>query len=144
MRIPKLLPLIFACIASFALPQLTVAQQRAVAPAPPQLERLDEGEAPATPIRNPESNNRIVEKRERGQVTSIKVERGDSTYYLKPNTQVGSALHGDAQSSATRAPQWQILEFDWGGGDPEKARDAAARAATVEPPPAPLPPSKKQ
>lgn len=142
MRIPNIFPVIFACIAPFALPQLAAAQQRAVAPVPPQLERLDEGEAPAAAAARPESNNKIIEKRERGQVTSIRVERGDSTYYLKPNTQVGSALHGDAQSSATRAPQWQILEFDW-GREPEKAKDAAARAATVAPPPL-LPSSKNQ
>jgi hypothetical protein len=143
MRTSKFCLVISACIMVFALPQLTAAQQGTVAAVPPELEKLEEGEAPAVTIRSPEANSRIVEQRERGQVTSVRVQSGTSAYYLKPNTPAGSALPGDVQSSTTRAAQWQVLEFDW-NRESEKAGEAAARAATIEPPPAPAAPSKNQ
>ncbi|OGB20438.1 MAG: hypothetical protein A3I66_18430 [Burkholderiales bacterium RIFCSPLOWO2_02_FULL_57_36] len=143
MRIFKYCSVISAFSAVFALPQPAVAQQTAVEAAPPQLQQLEEGKAPDITISSPETNYRIVEERDRGQVTSVKVESGNSTYYLKPNTAAGSALHDDARRSATRAPQWKILEFDW-SRDPEKAKAAAAQAATIAPPPAPVAPPKNQ
>jgi hypothetical protein len=55
----------------------------------------------------------VTETRDRGQVTGATVSRGNNTYYLKPNTQAGSAQVGDAQSSGNRAAQWQLFQFDW-------------------------------
>jgi hypothetical protein len=131
-----------AIVAIVALPLTAIAQQGAAITMPPRLEKLEEAEAPAATVRNPETGARITEKRERGQVTSIRVESGNSTYYVKPNSPVSSAFGSDAQNSTTRAAQWQILQFDW-NRDREKTREAAAQAATIAPPPA-LPPSKNQ
>jgi hypothetical protein len=143
MRTFRYCSVVFACIAVFVLPLPAAAQQGSVDAIPPQLEKLEEGEAPAAIARSPEATSRIIEKRERGQVTSIRVESGNSTYYVKPNSPVSSAFASDAQHNATRAAQWQILQFDW-NREPEKTRDAAARAATIPPPPALAAPSKNQ
>lgn len=142
MRIPRFSPVIYTCIAFFALPQLAAGQAAAAEAAPPQLEKLEEGEAPAVTTRSPEANSGIVETRERGQVTSIRVQKGNSTYYVNPGNPAGSAMRDDAQRGMTRAPQWRIFEFDW-GSEPDKAREAAANAAaTAPPPPAPAAPQK--
>lgn len=107
---------------------------------PPQLETLEEGEPPAVTIRSAPSDKQITEKREQGRVTSVKVKSGKSTYELKPNIPAGSAQPGDLQSDATRAPQWQVLEFDWSRD--EEMKESAARAAAAAPlPPPPLPES---
>ena len=133
----------FACIAVVALPLLAAAQQRTVDAIPPTLEKLEEGEAPVATVRSPETKSRIIETRERGQVTSITVESGNSTYHVKPNSPVSSAFGSAAQNDATRAAQWQILQFDW-DRRPGKIRDRAAQAATIAPPPALAAPSKNQ
>lgn len=136
-------PVIFACIAAFALPLPAAAQQGTTEAIPPRLEKLEEVDATTARARSTEENSRITEKRERGQVTSIAVQNGDSTYYVKPNSPVSSAFSSDAQNNATRPAQWQILQFDW-NRDPEKTRKTAAQAATIAPPPALPAPEKKQ
>lgn len=120
MRTSKVWPFIAVCVASFAMPLWVSAQQNN----PPQLEKLEEGEAPAVTIRKPDGERKITEKREQGKVKQVKVQSGKSTYYLKPNDPAGSALRGDTESSTLRAPQWQILEF----GEPKPGKE-------VEPPP---------
>lgn len=120
MRNPKLWPLVTVCVAAFAAPLPASAQQSATAPPPPQLEKLEEGDAAAITIRKPGSEKKITEKREQGKVKEVKVQSGKSTYYLKPNDPAGSALPGDAESNATRAAQWQVLEF----GNPKNTKDA--------------------
>jgi hypothetical protein len=130
--------LLAACVAatSFALP--AAAQQQAAAP-PPQLERLDEGDAPTVTV-TPDRKGSVVEKRIRGgRVTEIEVNRGNSTYYLRPNTQSGSAVSGDLESNRMRAPQWRIGEFDLRRPE-EKKKQASEAAATTPPPPAPAAP----
>jgi hypothetical protein len=109
MRIP---PIRFSVllVAACAIPLASTAQQDPQAP--PQLEQLEEGDAPPVTIREGEGEQRITEKRTGGKVTEIQVKSGNSTYYLKPNDQAGSAQPGDAQSHVTRPPQWQIKEFD--------------------------------
>jgi hypothetical protein len=128
--------------ASFT-PLFASGQQAAPTPAPgaapPQLEKLEEGEPPAITIPGSESRHSITETRERGNVTDIRVQSGRSTYYIRPQTPVGSALPGDAESPVTRPPQWKILEFESGPKKEPKQGDAAA---TVPPPP-PLPPAQK-
>lgn len=143
MRPFRLCSVIFASIAVFALPLPAAAQQGTVDAIPPTLEKLEEGEAPVATVRTPEENSRIIETRERGQVTSITVQSGNSTYSVKPNSPVSSAFGSAAQNTATRAAQWQILQFDW-DRRPEKTRDRAAQAATIVPPPALAAPSKNQ
>ena len=118
------------CIAIYAS-ALTAAAQP-----PPQLENLEEGEAPAVTIREPEQRSKIQEKRgPGGEVTEIKVTSGRSTYVVKPNKQAGSALPGDAQSNTTRAPQWEVTEFDL--GRPPAQEQEGRQTIDAPPPPAP-------
>jgi hypothetical protein len=116
-----------------------IAQQgESEPPPPPEMEVLEEGELPATTIRRQGAGrNTITEERTRGRVTGIRVERGDSTYYIEPNRVTGSALPGDTQAPTIRAPQWRILEFDM--KPPEEQRQTGAGAATAEPLPPPSP-----
>ncbi|MFC5476238.1 DUF2782 domain-containing protein [Paraherbaspirillum soli] len=112
----KVWQLIAAGLASIATPLLVHAQPAAgnAAPPPPELEKLEEGVAPATTPRKPgEAKPKITEKREQGRVTEVKVETGGSTYYLKPQ-QVGNSVPGDTPSAPARGAQWQIKEFDLG------------------------------
>lgn len=141
MRTSKIFPVISACIALAVLPPAAIAQAESAKDAPPDLEKLEEGEASASTVRSPEASTKITEKRHRGQVTSIKVESGDSTYYVTPQTPSGNIMHG-GQRDTIRAPQWQILEFDW-GREPKKSGEASARPGIIAPPP-PAVPSKSQ
>jgi len=101
----------------------------------PQLNALDDNEAPAITIRKPDNEREITEKREQGKVKEVRVQRGKNVYYLKPNEPAGSALPGDAQSNATRAPQWVVKEFDPEDKNTKQARKV--EAAHTPPPPAP-------
>lgn len=96
---------------ALVLAPLAVLAQQAAAPEPPRLEKLEEGEAPAITIPGRQSEQQIEERRDHGEVTSSKVRSGPSTYYVKPNKPRGSALPGDAQSTANQPAQWQIIEF---------------------------------
>jgi hypothetical protein len=131
MRTFQLWPLVAACVAFIGILPAT-AQQAASNAAPPQLEILEEGEEPAVTIRPPEQKQNISEKRAAGgRVTEIRVESGNSTYYMQPDQTGGN------QAGGLRAPQWEIFRFDL------KRTDEAAKAADV-PPPAPTnaPPAK--
>lgn len=112
------------CVAAGMASPLAIAQQPQAAPSaqpappPPELEKLEEGEAPAVTIKRPgddaPSGNSIKERRDHGQTKEIEVKSGPSTYYLRPNQNVGSAQTGDAQSGPPTAAQWKVGEFDWG------------------------------
>jgi hypothetical protein len=128
--------LVAACIAVFVSPFPASAQQGTNAPPPPQLEKLEEGEQPASPAGGQEQPRSIVtEKRAYGgRVTEIEVQSGGSKYYLQPNTQGGSSLPGDMDSNRMRAPQWRVKEFDLRRGD--ESKKPSEPAAAVPPPPA--------
>lgn len=97
---------------------------------PPATERIEpESETPATNI-EPRRGTQIREKRNNGQVTEVEVQSGRSRYVLKPNQPAGNAVPGDAQSSAFRAPQWQVMEFDL-NAKKKAAADAEAAAAAA-------------
>jgi hypothetical protein len=131
-------------VASFAIPLTAVAQQSGDAPPPPQLQKLEEGEAPEVNIRTPNQQRKITEQRANGgKVNEVKVTKGKNTYVLKSNDQAGGAVPGDGQASEMRAAQWPVLEFDWGRRDVEKEKQAAEEAAAAKLPPAPPPPAKK-
>lgn len=138
MRISGVLIIVTAGIAALATCFTAVAQQPTRNVPPPQLENLEQGNAPAVTIRGSDSERNINQKREQGKVTTVKVKSGNSTYYLKPNTPAGSAMPGDGQSNALRAAQWQVLEFDW-NRDPEKIKEETAAHAAAVPPPVVLP-----
>jgi len=113
---------------------------------PPQLERIEPGsDVPATTI-EPRQRTRITEHRGNdGQVKEAEVESGGSRYSLKPNIPAGNAQPGDAQSTAGRAPQWKVVEFDFGNPkkqdtsaepvSPAPARPGVPGRADVPPPP---------
>ena len=130
----KLLTLCLIAHAGLAVAQSqqqTPSQQRP-SEAPPQLERIEPGsDVPATTI-PPKERTRITEKRDNsGRVTEVEVQSGKSRYIMKPNVAPGNALPGDVLSNDTRAPQWQVMEFDI--GNPKK------QGATEQPAPSPAP-----
>jgi hypothetical protein len=130
MRTNKAWRLAAACIAIQAMSLTAYAQQ------PPQLENLEEGEAPAVTIRKPEQRGRIEEKRvPGGRVTEVQVTSGGSTYVVKPNDGTGGAYQGDLQSNTIRPPQWQVKEFDFVRSKTKEQEEA--EAATPAPPEAP-------
>jgi hypothetical protein len=115
-KVWPLWPIVSLSAAALLTPLLVAAQQpQPPSDAPPKLEMLQEGEPPSIKIGKPEGEHKITETRGDGQVKEIKVESGISTYYLKPNEQVGNALPGDTQSTTNRGAQWKVMEFDLGG-----------------------------
>ncbi len=141
--------------AGMAAAQSQPAQQRP-AQTPPQLERIEPGSDVPTTTIPPKERTRITEKRANdGSVTEVEVQSGKSRYIMKPNVAPGNAQPGDAQSSAIRAPQWQVLEFDFGNPKKQAADQAAAApspapakaglpARADAPPPPPLEPVEKK
>lgn len=135
-------------------PATQPAQQGRPLQEPPQLERIEPGsDVPATTI-EPRPRTRITEKRGNdGNVTEAEVESGGSRYTLKPNVPAGNAQPGDAQSTAGRAPQWKVVEFDFGNPKkqdttaepvtPAQPRPGLPARADAPPPPA-LEPTTKQ
>ena len=121
-----------ACVAPAALAQ---AQQKP-SEAPPKLQVEDDG-APITNAPQKQGGTKITEKKEGGRVTEVKVKAGPSTYTMKPNVPAGNAQPGDAQSSAIRAPQWTVLEFDLGGKKKNTDKEAVPDAAAAPAPPPP-------
>lgn len=125
-------------LAASVTPLFASGQQAGDTPPPPatsqpgNLERLDESDVPAVTIPSGEQRQRITETRDRGNVTSIRVESGGSTYYIRPQPPGGNALPGDAQSRVTHPAQWQILQFEAGGS---KDAPQPPQAAPVPPPP---------
>lgn len=114
------------------------AQPNDVAPPPPQLEPLEEGEAPSVTINAPQTpQTGVAQKRAPGgKIIETTVTTGNKTYYLRPNDQMGSAASGDMQGSSTRAAQWEVLNFDFRS---EKEKQNAADAASRTPAPPPMP-----
>ena len=135
MRPPILLtalPLVFAAVIPAHAQQ---PRERADAPPPPRLERLEEGDAPAVTIPGGgPAEKSITEKREQGRVTEVEVRTGRSTYVVKPLNPAGSALPGDAQTGSNRAAQFKVKEFDL--QRPEDLKPQAQPAAAPAAPPA--------
>jgi hypothetical protein len=135
----KVWQLLTVCIASLATPMLVSAQQapqppKTVAPPPPELQKLEEGEAPAVTVRKPgETPGDITQKTEQGRVTEIKVNSGGSTYYVKPQSTAGTLQPGDGP---VRGAQWQIKEFDMDHKQRKEGEAAQADADAGLPPPA--------
>ncbi|MGX4642947.1 DUF2782 domain-containing protein [Massilia sp. SYSU DXS3249] len=101
---------------------------------PPATEPIEAGsDEPATRI-EPRRGTQIREKRNNGQVTEIEVQSGKSRYMMRPNQPAGNAQAGDAQSSAFRAPQWQVMEFDLNAKRKAAAEAQAAAAAAAAAP----------
>jgi hypothetical protein len=134
----KVMSLCLLAHAGFAFAQQQQAPQQPPSDKPPKLERIEPGsDVPATTL-PPPSRTQIKEKKQGGQVTEVEVKSGKSHYTMKPNAPAGNAQPGDAESSAIRAPQWQVLEFDLNRKKKAGAAAAenAAPAAEAPPPPA--------
>ncbi|UVW29450.1 hypothetical protein [Massilia sp. H6] len=120
------------------------AQQRP-AQTPPRLDRIEPGSDTPTTTIPPRERTRIIERRGNdGTVKEVEVQSGKSRYIMKPHVPAGNAQPGDAQSSAIRAPQWQVLEFDFGNpkkeAPPDPSATAPAPAKAGVPPRADAPP----
>lgn len=138
MRTAIFCSLVTVSAAIFVTPLVVSAQNAApdatpmaVAPPPPETQRLEEGQAPAVTIRQPDTQKKITEKKSQGRVTEVKVQTGKSTYYAHPNDAAGSSMRGDAQSDTTRPVQFHVGEF----GKP-KDKKAQEPVQTLAPAPA--------
>jgi hypothetical protein len=136
MRTFKLRHVVTACVAVYATSLSVLAQQSAADTPQPRLEKLEETEVPTITVDQPDRprSSTIETRAPGGRVTEVQVTSGNSTYYLRPNSQYGSSMPGEGEASSFRAPQWQIMQFDRGRSVNEKEAEAA-RAATVPPPP---------
>ena len=90
---------------------------------PKKLEKLEDPEPPAVKIGKPQGEHKVTETRGDGKVKEVKVETGKSTYYLRPNEQVGSALPGDTQATTNRGAEWKVMEFNLGSKDKKKKEE---------------------
>ncbi len=70
---------------------------------PDNLQPLPDADMPA--INTPAPMQEITQIREQNAVTSVRVKRGENTYYVTPSEQFSSSQSGG------RAAQWQIFEF---------------------------------
>ena len=128
----KFLSLGLLAHASLAMAQQTPSQ------APPKLEVIEEvTDTPITVTPPKSGGTKITEKKEGGRVTEIKVKTGKSSYTMKPNIPAGNAQPGDGQSSAIRAPQWTVLEFDLGKKKKTSKEDVPEPTPARVPPPPP-------
>ena len=128
----KLLSICLLAGAAYANAQQTPSS------APPKLERIEEGsDTPITVTPQTSGQHKITEKKEGGRVTEVQVKSGKSTYVMKPNVPAGNAQPGDAQSSAIRAPQWEVMQFNLGKKKKTEPREDDTPAAPVPPPPPP-------
>jgi hypothetical protein len=93
---------------------------------PKKLEKLEDPEPPSVKIGKPEGEHKITEIRDDSGVKEVKVESGKSTYYVRPNEQVGSSLPGDTQSTTNRGAEWKVLEFDLGSKNKKKSEEDKA------------------
>ncbi|RJG15446.1 DUF2782 domain-containing protein [Massilia cavernae] len=119
----------------------TPPAQTAPSQAPPKLERIEEGsDTPITITPRREQRNKIVERRDGGQVKEVKVTTGGSTYTMKgAGPATASTNNSEGAGSTLRPPQWQILEFDLSKRK-QSEREAEATAAAAAAPPALVPP----
>jgi hypothetical protein len=84
------------------------------------LEPLPETVEPAIAIpKTVKGTNEITQIREQNAVTSVRVKRGNSAYYITPSEQFSESQSGG------RAAQWQIFEF----------KSKSAPSDTAPPPP---------
>lgn len=140
--ITKLLPLGLLAWASLAAAQQQQTQSQTPPPSekPPRLERIEPGsDVPATTI-PPKGGTQIKERKDGGVVTEVDVQAGPSHYTLKPANPAGNAQPGTVEAGqGTRAPQWQVLQFDLNRkrkeGEPTAAAPAQVPAAAEVPPP---------
>lgn len=115
MHTSKVWQIVGLSAAALLTPLWAAAQQPpAKSDTPPKLEKLEESEPPSIKVGKPEEKRKITETRDDSGVKEVKVQTGKTTYYVKPEQQVGNALPGDAQSTHNRGVEFKVLEFDLG------------------------------
>lgn len=128
------LPALLACLLIAGI--CTVASNTfAGAPpsdSPPKMDPLDEGD-PAVTNSKDNKKNQTEQLIENGQAREVKVTNGVGTYVIKPNSNVGTSLPGDAQSNSSSPAQWVIKS--WGGSKSTEPVDAAAPVLPTNPNP---------
>ncbi|WP_188566684.1 DUF2782 domain-containing protein [Undibacterium terreum] len=130
----KLLVLcVLAGFASLSTSTMVLAQTKAKAPPPPELEKLDEGPDTGVTIVKPEQR-KITEKREKGKVNEVEVKSGKSTYTLRGDPGVGNTAKGTQNGDANRPAMWTVKQF----GGPKEVKEAE-EIPTL--PPAPVSPA---
>lgn len=124
---------ILSVLALLLCAQTSLSYAQNTSASPPKLEPIDDiNDTPITVTAKPAQKNEVLEHKEQGRVTEVKVTSGPSTYYLKPNNN-DSGIAG----RNTSGPQWRVMEF---GGKKKTTHEDEADAAPVPPPPS-LPPS---
>lgn len=112
------------------------AAPQATAPAVPQAEPIEKGrEAPLIPEKKAEPRTKIRERKQGGVVQEATVTSGGSTYTLRPARPAGNAAPQSMESGASRAPTWNVLDFDL--GKKKKPQEGEAGETAEAPPPAP-------
>jgi hypothetical protein len=98
---------------------------------PPKLEKLEEGEPSSLKIGKPAPQQKVTETRDDNGVKEVKVQTGASTYYVRPNQEVGTSLPGDVQSVHNHGAEWKVFEFDLGSKN--KSTEKSDEAGTPPP-----------
>ena len=130
-----------ACIATWVLLPSAHAQSAQQQSQSSKPEKMDEADASAQASEPHKPQREITEKRERGNVTEVKVQSRNSTYYLKPSDAAGAPRPTDNQRNLQGA-QWRVMQFDWGKRKENKKPDAAQAGTPQADAPAP-PPAQK-
>lgn len=84
---------------------LTVMSSSVLAATPGNLEALPDVDGPPEKPKSGASAQEITQIREQNAVTSVRVKKGNNTYYVTPSEQFSSSQSGG------RAAQWEIFEF---------------------------------
>jgi hypothetical protein len=139
-RTPSL-PLIAALclLAQFGLAQAQAQAPQPPSSAPPQLERIEEGsDTPITtaPLPTKKDDKRIKERRDNQGGREVEVKSlGKSSYTMK-STPPGTANTSAAGTGSTLgAPQWKVLEFNFGKKKPPKGDEDTSNTGDAGPPP---------
>ena len=102
--------LLAGLLAAAVLPVFAFAQTSPDT-SPPSLEQLEESDAPTSTEPGKSGSWQIIEKRERGRITSVEVKSGNSSYYLRGDNDL-NATPADRPNSQVQVPQWRLFEFD--------------------------------
>ncbi len=141
MHTSKIWHIVGLSAAALLMPLWAAAQQEPVrtdtapakteTPAPKKLEKLEEGEPPSIKVGKPEERHKVTETRDGSGGKEVKVETGTTTYYVKPDQQVGNSLPGDVQSTHNHGVQFKVLEFDLGSKNKSKSSADSGSAQPV-------------
>jgi hypothetical protein len=100
-----------------------LATATAVTAAPREDVRLEPlPDDPAVAAAVTDGTTEITQRREQNAITSVRIRRGNNTYYITPTEQI------PASQSGARAAQWEIFQFR-----PGRSSDAPFETAPTPP-----------